>query len=80
MCGGPKRVAKMLFDEWQASTPGGVVRARILDLITRTWRYGSDTTSRTDDLGVLDDVDLDRELNKLLGEMNDGAEGEKTTG
>jgi hypothetical protein len=77
LSGGPKKVAKMLVEEWHASDPGSVVRSRLLDLLTRIWRYGSDTTSRADDLGQLDDADLDKEVRRLFKEMAPDGEGEE---
>jgi hypothetical protein len=77
IAGGPRKVAEMLYEEWVESNPGGVVRARILDLITRVWKHASETVGNQQDLSQLDDADLDRELREVLGEMGEAASGKE---
>jgi hypothetical protein len=79
--GGEAAVARMLFDEYRDSPPGGVVRQRILDMILRATKFANDKEAPTDDLGSLSEDDLERELTELIGEaVGDVQEGERAAG
>lgn len=66
--GGPRRMARMLFDEWEASKPGSIARVRIMQVISSVWRYATETTSSTaDDLGLVSEEDLERLINEKVG-------------
>lgn len=82
VAGGPRQVARMMYQEWLAAREGSVVRARILDLLTRVWRFASESQPRVDDLGVLTEADLERELGDLLGSagVTDALAQEKEAG
>jgi hypothetical protein len=67
--GGPAAVAQMLSQEWEGAPPGGVVRTRILDLISRVWKVGTEDRVKADDMGVLNDEDIQREAELILEEM-----------
>ncbi len=69
--GGPRALAKMLYEEWAASAPGTLVRTRILDLMSRIWRYASDTIGHHDDLGILNETDIKRELDKIIEDRSE---------
>jgi hypothetical protein len=66
--GGPQALAKMLWDETRASPAGGVVRQRNLDMVTRMWRQVAAGTARSDDLGLISEADIERELASTIQE------------
>lgn len=66
--GGTAAVAKLLHDEFMAAKPGGMLRQRILDMVLRSAKYGSEKAAPLDP-GMLDDQDLERELLDLLGKV-----------
>jgi hypothetical protein len=64
--GGPRQVAKMLFDEFIAAKQGSVVRQRILDMILRVTRFANEKNAPRDDLGMLSEDDLAREFQTAM--------------
>jgi hypothetical protein len=64
--GGPKKVASMLAEEFKKSPPGGVVRQRILDMILRMTKMAQDAAPQLDDLSLISDADINREVCGLL--------------
>jgi hypothetical protein len=65
--GGADGLAKMLYDEYQEAKPGSLLRQRILDMALRAW--GKVEGARgADDLGMLDDADLERLIQQRLKE------------
>jgi hypothetical protein len=77
LSGGPAAVATMLLKEWESAPAGGLVRTRILDLISRVWKAGSEGQINRDDLGVLSDADLAREARHLLEGVEHAAEAQE---
>ncbi len=69
-CGGPRKFAKLLWQEYKSAPKGGLVRARTMDMILRCWKYASEKTSGRE-AGTLSDEDLERELNAILREPSD---------
>src|SRR5262245_57838514 len=69
IAGGPQAMAKMLFVEWNAAKPGSLVRSRILDLVTRVWKFSTDSLRGAGDLGILSEDDIDRLLDDKLRSM-----------
>ncbi len=67
--GGPQAVAMMLKKEWDEANPGSIVRARILEMLLRTWKIAEDKTENLSDLGLLTKADLDREIDERLKEI-----------
>jgi hypothetical protein len=67
--GGPKEFAKLLYDELQASKPGGLIRSRILDMVIQTLKFVSIQAPPLDDMSVLSDEDLERELKKQTAKV-----------
>lgn len=67
--GGPKAVAKMLFDEFAHANPGSQIRQRILDMILRVTRFANQQSGPVDDLGILTDEDLEREVVRVLDQF-----------
>ena len=66
MVGGPRAFAKLLHDELQNAPVGGMVRAKILDLILQCLKFTTPKDKITDDVGILEDEDLEREYKKGL--------------
>lgn len=66
VAGGPQAVAKLMYDEYMAAPMGGLVRTRILDLLMRVWKFGTETVGDTDNLGLLSEDDLDQMLMKVV--------------
>lgn len=64
--GGEEAVAVMMYDEFVNAKPGSIVRQRILDMILRSTRTLQADTLDMDDLGVLSEEDLQRELDRIL--------------
>ena len=58
--GGPEQVAKMLYTEFNAAAPGGVVRQRILETLMRGMAKIDAGKNPLSNLGHLTDEDLDR--------------------
>lgn len=67
--GGPQAVALMLKREWDEANPGSIVRARILEMLLRTWKIAEDKSENLSDLGLLTKQDLDREIEERLREI-----------
>lgn len=67
--GGPQAVALMLANEWKAAPPGSIARARILEMLLRTWKVAEEKTDHLADLGLLSKQDLDREIDERLKQM-----------
>lgn len=55
--GGPAAFARMLFDEYTASSPGSMIRAKIVETILRRMEK-SEERNRVDDFAGLSDDDL----------------------
>src|SRR5215471_19154618 len=72
VAGGPKQVAKMLYEEFVAAREGSLIRQRILDMMLRATRAVNDKSGAGSDLGLLTAEDLDRELAELMCEAQDG--------
>lgn len=72
--GGEREVAKMLYREFVDAQEGSIVRQRILDMVLRALKFTNEQDPPEDDLGILSDADLDRELNEIVGELSDGSE------
>jgi hypothetical protein len=80
VAGGTKSVAKLLHDEFVAARPGTLIRQRILELVLRNARHVSDKFA-PDDLGLLDESDLEQEVLKLMPkteEVSDAGPGGQT--
>ena len=55
--GGADKVGKLLFDEFNSSPPGSLVRGKILELVLRRMERAEER-NRVDDFGDLTDADL----------------------
>jgi hypothetical protein len=55
--GGADKVGKLLFDEFNSSPPGSLVRNKILELVLRRMERAEER-NRVDDFGELTDEDL----------------------
>lgn len=58
--GGPQKFAKMLYEEFNAASPGGIVRQRILETLMRGMAKIDADRNPLANLGHLSDEDLDR--------------------
>lgn len=72
--GGPRAVAQLLYKEYLRAREGSVVRQRILEMVLRCVRFANEQNPRRANLEDLDDADLDRELERLVGELESAAE------
>lgn len=73
--GGPSKLAEMLFEEWTAAGEGSLVRQRILDIITRVWKFASESDDKPDDTGLMTDEDLDREIDGVVNQIREKSDG-----
>lgn len=84
--GGPTAFGKMLHDEYTASAPGSMIRAKILELVLRRMEKAEER-NRVDDFGGLSEKDLEvaitmREkamlavMDQLAKEAEDAGSGE----
>lgn len=64
IAGGPRKVAKMLYDEWNSAAPGSLMRTRIGETILRNLKAADSRAKPMDDLGILSDEDIERFLNE----------------
>lgn len=78
LAGGPAAVARMLYEEFRDAKPGSLMRQRILETIMRVIK-GQNTDSRSGDLALLTDEDLEREALEIL-EKTDGEAGTTQAG
>lgn len=69
--GGTKAVALLLYQEFTAARPGSITRQRILDMILRGVRFANEKQGVRDDLGLLAEEDLARELEDVIGGLPD---------
>jgi hypothetical protein len=65
--GGPAQFALDLCQEFDAADPGSLVRSQITTLVLRSMKVADAKEGALDELGLLSDADLDRQL-ALLGE------------
>lgn len=77
--GGPSKLAEMLFEEWTAAGEGSLVRQRILDIITRVWKFASEADDKPDDTGLMSDEDLDREIEGVVNQIREKSDGRSRT-
>lgn len=77
--GGPSKLAEMLFEEWTAAGEGSLVRQRILDIITRVWKFASEADEKPDDTGLMSDEDLDREIEGVVNQIREKSDGQSRT-
>jgi hypothetical protein len=77
--GGPSKLAEMLFEEWIAAGEGSLVRQRILDIITRVWKFASESDEKPDDTGLMTDEDLDREIDGVVNQIKEKSDGRSRT-
>lgn len=68
--GGAQGMAKLLHEEYLAAEPGSPTRARVMEMMLRT--FGKLDGRATDDLSVMSDEDLERLLTAKLRRMNNG--------
>jgi hypothetical protein len=71
VAGGPSALAKLLYEEFAAAAEGSLVRQRILDIVTRVWKFASESDDKPDDTGMMTDEDLDREISSALGQIKE---------
>lgn len=71
VAGGPSALAKMLYEEFAAAAEGSLVRQRILDIVTRVWKFASESDEKPDDTGMMTDEDLDREIAAALSQIKE---------
>lgn len=72
--GGTRQVAKLLHDEFLAGHPGSMVRQRILDLVLRATKFSNEKSKGADDLGILNEADLEANLTELINESGGSTE------
>lgn len=70
IAGGARGMAQLLHDEYRHAEPGSPTRARIMDMMMRT--FSKLDGRATDDLSQMSDEDLERLLNSKLRRMNNG--------
>ena len=64
--GGARAVARLLYEEFTAARPGSIIRQRILDMILRVTKFANEKSVKPDDLGLLNDDDLETELTEAI--------------
>jgi hypothetical protein len=82
--GGTRAIGQILWNEFNAAPEGSLARQRILDLILRALKFANERSHITDNLGLLSEDDLERELQSVSWEVakvkDDVQEKEKAPG
>jgi hypothetical protein len=60
--GGPAQFAADLCQEYDAASPGSLVRSQIIQLVVRSMKVADTKEGSMDELGLVTDADLDRLL------------------
>lgn len=79
LAGGTQTLAKMMLEEFLAAKAGSIIRQRILDTILRLASGLNSEMGNVDDMDLLATEDLERELERLVKEMPEGAPEEAAT-
>ena len=66
VAGGARKVAEMLYTEYNAAKQGSLIRQRILESVLRTTKYVNDKTGPVEDTGLMSEEDLERAAAALL--------------
>lgn len=66
LCSGPRAFAKMMFDQYMDPKCSPMVKARVLEMLLRSLKFAEAKRGNLDDLGLLNDEDLDREITSML--------------
>lgn len=75
LAGGPKMVAKLLYEEFVASKAGSITRQRILDMILRMTKFANERSGADlDDLSQLSETDLATVLKDAIKELGEQEE------
>lgn len=74
ICGGERSVATLLYGEFTNAKEGSMTRQRLLDMIVRGLARLASKQTEDDDLGVLSEEDLERELLELADGVETDAE------
>jgi hypothetical protein len=72
--GGERAFARLLASEFHAAPEGSQVRQRILDMIFRALAKMADAAPAEDDLSVLNEGDIEKELLTMVEVASDGQE------
>ena len=76
--GGMRALAGLLAEEFRAAQPGSVVRQRILDMILRALKFANERSGPGDDLSLMEEGEIERNLEGLLGEILDDGQEDQT--
>lgn len=69
LCDGPRAFAKMMFDQYMDPDCSPMVKARVLEMLLRSLKFAEAKRGNIDDLGLLNEADLDREISAMLTSM-----------
>ena len=73
LAGGPRAVAKMLFDAYMSPSCSPMMRHRILQVALFTVKWANQRTGPREDLGLVDTSDLEREAAELFSKVTEGS-------
>jgi hypothetical protein len=66
MCGGARAFAKMMHTQYMDPMCTPMVKSRVLEMLLRSLKFAEGKRRTDDDLGLLSDEDLDREINAAI--------------
>jgi len=66
VAGGPRQVARLMYEEYAAARPGSLIRQRLLETILRALRVVNEKEAPAAELGLLTEEDLAAEAAELL--------------
>lgn len=72
--GGMEAFGDLLWKDFQEAKPGSMTRLRVYDLISHAWRFSQQRDGGRDDLGILNEADLEREMKDILAKHGEAAE------
>lgn len=74
VAGGPRSMAKMMYEEYLHAKPGSIIRQRLLDSMLRMMSFANQQIGTVTEVDMLSDEDLVKELSEVMGEIEDGEE------
>lgn len=73
LAGGPRAVAKMLFDAYMSPNCSPMMRHRILQVALFTVKWANQQSGPREDLGLVSKEDLEREAAELFDKVKGGS-------
>lgn len=74
IAGGSMEMAKLMYEEFLSAKKGSIIRQRILDSVLRMLAIANQSLPRVEEIDLLSDEDLEREVKELLDKASHGEE------